>query len=608
MVKRQRGGRGDSSKSNSKEQEVTQGDEAKKVIMPYLNHDLVFNIFTRIPADILLDKFKYQCKRWFNIVSDPVFIDAHTMKSEAVCLLQEFMTDDSENVELRFLNLNGSEISKVRVLNEFPKNLRFFRPCNGLLVGEDYFQNLCVTNPTTKELITVPRPHGEMCRILYDVVYVPSTKKYKLVELFYTGVFLFHVQTLDAHSRNTWRRINETSVLSTNILILLYARVSVKGILYVSTSSGGDTISFDIDNEETIRSLKLPTADCCSKSLMEMDGFLAIIDNMHVRGSPYDVWILKDVDRQEWVKQFRIDTLPVNISEQCDGLARALGKISNGEVIFFEGGNNRGQIVVYYVKTRQWEHLNTEEIEDKVCTTTMNFGFLKNIPQIGFISNHNTSHTPNPIAAITETTKQWMSYDYKILGWSLLSFIPWVGLKVKHRFHSTITVNRTDQQEYREPIRNLEPGGGCYVPLFRPYVAKVPWHSGARSFLSMMFPRYGHYCGPNWSSGKAGGSHLWDQRPRDWLDFCCYCHDIGYDTGDQAKLLKADLAFLECLERPRMSTKGNAGVAHLYKVMCIIGLRSILIPYRRHLVRLQEGQPLFHWMGSSNGKNAGQTL
>ncbi|KAF9596846.1 hypothetical protein IFM89_013894 [Coptis chinensis] len=491
MVKRQRGGRGDSSKCNSEEQEVTQGDEAKKVIMPYLNHDLVFNIFTRIPADILLDKFKYQCKRWFNIVSDPVFIDAHTMKSEAVCLLQEFMTDDSENVELRFLNLNGSEISK--------------------------------------------------------------------------------------------------------------------GILYVSTSSGGDTISFDIDNEETIRSLKLPT-DCCSKSLMEMDGFLAIIDNMHVRGSPYDVWILKDVDRQEWVKQFRIDTLPVNISEQCDGLAWALGKISNGEVIFFEGGNNRGQIVVYCVKTRQWEHLNTEEIEDKVCTTTMNFGFLKNIPQIGFISNHNTSHTPNPIAAITETTKQWMSYDYKILGWSLLSFIPWVGLKVKHRFHSTITVNRTDQQEYREPIRTLEPGGGCYVPLFRPYVAKVPWHSGARSFLSMMFPRYGHYCGPNWSSGKAGGSHLWDQRPRDWLDFCCYCHDIGYDTGDQAKLLKADLAFLECLERPRMSTKGNAGVAHLYKVMCIIGLRSILIPYRRHLVRLQEGQPLFHWMGSSNGKNAGQTL
>ncbi|KAL6579726.1 hypothetical protein OROMI_007750 [Orobanche minor] len=59
-----------------------------------------------------------------------------------------------------------------------------------------------------------------------------------------------------------------------------------------------------------------------------------------------------------------------------------------------------------------------------------------------------------------------------------------------------------------------------------------------------------------------------DRRPIDWLDFCCYCHDIGYDTHDQAELLKADLAFLECLERPNMSTKGDPQVAYVYKFMC----------------------------------------
>ncbi|KAK1279190.1 hypothetical protein QJS04_geneDACA007375 [Acorus gramineus] len=131
---------------------------------------------------------------------------------------------------------------------------------------------------------------------------------------------------------------------------------------------------------------------------------------------------------------------------------------------------------------------------------------------------------------------------------------------------------------------------GCAVPLFRPYVAKVPWHGGVRAFLSQMFPRYGHYCGPNWSSGRDGGIMLWDYRPIDWLDFCCYCHDIGYDTHDQAKLLRADLAFLECLERPRMATKGDAKIAQLYKSMCITGLRFILIPYRMHLVKLQSKQ------------------
>ncbi|KAL9250046.1 hypothetical protein AKJ16_DCAP01644 [Drosera capensis] len=50
---------------------------------------------------------------------------------------------------------------------------------------------------------------------------------------------------------------------------------------------------------------------------------------------------------------------------------------------------------------------------------------------------------------------------------------------------------------------------------FRLYVGKVPWHTGVRAFLSQLFPRYGHYCGPNWSSGKDRGSLIWDKRPID---------------------------------------------------------------------------------------------
>ncbi|KAK8957573.1 hypothetical protein KSP39_PZI001390 [Platanthera zijinensis] len=142
------------------------------------------------------------------------------------------------------------------------------------------------------------------------------------------------------------------------------------------------------------------------------------------------------------------------------------------------------------------------------------------------------------------------------------------------------------------PAPKRPPESGCAVPLFRPYVAKVPWHGGVRGFLSQLFPRYGHYCGPNWSSGKAGGSLLWDRRPIDWLDFCCYCHDIGYDDHDQGKLLKADLDFLRCLERPQMATKGGAHVSLLYRSMCIAGLRYVLIPYRMQLLRIQSGPSL----------------
>ena len=137
---------------------------------------------------------------------------------------------------------------------------------------------------------------------------------------------------------------------------------------------------------------------------------------------------------------------------------------------------------------------------------------------------------------------------------------------------------------------------GCAVPLFRPYVARLPWHGGARAWLSKLFPRYGHYCGPNWSSGKEAGSVLWDRRPADHLDFCCYCHDMAYDTHDQAQLLRADLAFLRCLEGSRKTPAlDGVAAAAIYRSMCLFGMnlnpfRPILV-FKTHLhlyVRIEE--------------------
>lgn len=128
------------------------------------------------------------------------------------------------------------------------------------------------------------------------------------------------------------------------------------------------------------------------------------------------------------------------------------------------------------------------------------------------------------------------------------------------------------------------------MPPFTPYMAKLPWHRGPRAFLSQLFPRYGNYCGPNWSSGKDRGGLLWNKKPIDWLDYCCYCHDMGYDTHDQAEMLKADIAFLECLEKTQMKTKGNPLIAEAYITMCITGLRNILIPYRKQLLKPMQAQ------------------
>lgn len=182
-----------------------------------------------------------------------------------------------------------------------------------------------------------------------------------------------------------------------------------------------------------------------------------------------------------------------------------------------------------------------------------------------------------PTSALLEQPEHKAGFNVKLFGLPLLSFLPWVAVNSKDKIRTPATINRRLRRR-AQPHRLREKGDPNNFLRFRPYVSRVPWHTGARGFLSQLFPRYGHYCGPNFSSGKDGGSLVWDRRPMDWLDFCCYCHDIGYDTHDQAELLKADLAFLECLEKPNMSTKGDARVALLYKTMCTTGLDRICIP------------------------------
>lgn len=207
----------------------------------------------------------------------------------------------------------------------------------------------------------------------------------------------------------------------------------------------------------------------------------------------------------------------------------------------------------------------------------MNFDFPGRLPWFRAQPNNNLVTTLDSRSTLIEQPERKFCFGIKLWGWSLLSFFPW-SINSEEKIRRPSTINRGLRRR-AQPVGVVD-NDGKVVPLrFKPYVSKVPWHTGARAFLSQLFPRYGHYCGPNWSSGKNGGSPIWDRRPIDWLDFCCYCHDIGYDSHDQAELLKADLAFLECLERPHMRTKGDAHVAFIYKMMCISGIQCITTCY-----------------------------
>ncbi|CAM6039636.1 unnamed protein product [Sphagnum compactum] len=159
-----------------------------------------------------------------------------------------------------------------------------------------------------------------------------------------------------------------------------------------------------------------------------------------------------------------------------------------------------------------------------------------------------------------------------------------IGLQLPNDEDSTAML--PDAEQVIKFDENQQAGvgpAGCALPEFIPYTQTLPWHSAPRNLFSRFFPRYGNYCGPNWSSGRESGSLVWDKKPIDWLDHCCYCHDKGYDSYNQADLYNADVEFLNCLQNiPEVERKNLPGA---YRNLYILGLQRFLIPYRQLVLK-----------------------
>ncbi|CAI8596397.1 unnamed protein product [Vicia faba] len=179
----------------------------------------------------------------------------------------------------------------------------------------------------------------------------------------------------------------------------------------------------------------------------------------------------------------------------------------------------------------------------------MNFRFLGDLPWVKPQINPDlATHSVQTKAFASQAKQESSGVDLKLLGWplSFLSFFPWAN-NAGEKFQRPTTINK----ELKRHAQNRENVVG--------------------------------------------------------KDMDITVDQTGYDTHDQAKLLKADLAFLECLEnRHILRTKGDPNIAHLYKTMCINGLKNFLIPYRTNLVSLQQsGQSLiqFGWLSNLRRRN-----
>lgn len=62
-------------------------DKNKKqlTVVPYLPKDCISNILVRLPLESL-QRSRFVCKPWYNIIYSPVFIDVHLRRAETVLI------------------------------------------------------------------------------------------------------------------------------------------------------------------------------------------------------------------------------------------------------------------------------------------------------------------------------------------------------------------------------------------------------------------------------------------------------------------------------------------------------------------------------------------
>ncbi|KAF6143617.1 hypothetical protein GIB67_012416 [Kingdonia uniflora] len=345
----------------------------KKFVLPHLHHDVMSNIFKRLPADSLLRGVKYQCKQWLAITANPVFIDDHLYSSPNGVITVKYINKTSS--VFRFMEFDGLEFN-VRELATFRfKLLNVLSSCNGLALVEERVpdgsdKTYCpyVVNPITKQKI---QPSWDFCRVgilsnWIELVFVPSAKEYKIVASISDKekpYELFYIWTLGRD--NMWREIDGPQLR----FDILGNRVLVEGVLYYDLTY--ELLAINVSNEKA-EVLQIPNELSPGlKSLLKIGGCLSYVN--YVNPCKVDIWMLKNcssINEGEWVLKFSI-VPPVGQMrmEILRYVLTALGSVNNGEVIIFRKLNDSslecGVLCVYDVNTKKWREIENDKDESE---------------------------------------------------------------------------------------------------------------------------------------------------------------------------------------------------------------------------------------------------
>ncbi|KAL5982908.1 hypothetical protein ACLOJK_016987 [Asimina triloba] len=301
-----------------------------------LPEDILFNILMRLPTLLIFD-LRLVCKSWYNLITDPVFIETLLSRSNAGLIFQVQIS--SSSYLTNFMEIKHGELWVHYLGLDCPGRIR--GSCNGLILLESML-NIFVFNPMTNQQTMLPpsdMPYKYPLSFeIYGFGYNSRTKEYKVVHICeYKKKMSPHPLACEITTvgSGSWREINGPFFG----LAELHVPVSANGVLHWATERDY-IISMDVGNEKFCRT---PFPNCSRKCyyLLDLSESLSFAD--HTLPFQIDVWVLKDLNKGEWIKQYS-----VSVERFANFLSKdwtwngtldqvvILGSFLNGEIIIIE--------------------------------------------------------------------------------------------------------------------------------------------------------------------------------------------------------------------------------------------------------------------------------
>ncbi|CAL5322157.1 unnamed protein product [Camellia sinensis] len=323
--------------------------EERRNTITSLPEELIINILSRLPAQLLHESVRSVCMRWEYLVNDPFFIEAHLRQAKTGIFIEVI----SSPANFYFFETKGGEFSfsLTYYKHEFPG--RMIASYDGIALFIDLIDItiLYVMNPVTMEKTRLPSLDEPPNPLYYSscIARGRSTRQYKVVHSYEDLSREYHWVVLTIGIDNSWRRISSEQTFMRGDMELDNFPVSVSGVIYWTDYDfeEEDGIVYfpamDVD-DETIRKVPIPPSgsiEPCAYTKMGnyLSGFVTAPLSLQ-----FEIYVLKDWLRGEWDKVYEINI------DAPRGLYFyfPIGWLNDDEMLVLEGLTMEGDIYMAY--------------------------------------------------------------------------------------------------------------------------------------------------------------------------------------------------------------------------------------------------------------------